>query len=668
MSRNHEQPSTRTSQHTNLAAHERCGPRTAELMSSTDVIEDEIEIPSGAALRRAWHSIPELRTGWIGTILFALFGALGRLVVPLIIKSAIDRGFNDRAQSGGVQFAYTAKLCLIGAIGITLTAWSNRTAVVRLGVTSERGLAVLRERAVRRILDLSLQQHSDQRRGVLVARVTSDIESLSEFFSWSAIAWITNIVVMTVVGAAMLIIDWRLALVSFVASIPIVPFMRYMQKRLRVAHGAVREHVANYLGQISELIGAASLIRAYRAETLVGEAAIEASDRRRRASAHSGQQSAYLGIGNEVFQVAAIAAVIGVGLALGSRHALSAGTLVGFVFLVTRFLEPLGELAEVVDQTQRAIAGMVRVLDLLDIPLSVTDPVHPIALPPGPLAISFRNVDFAYPIRTNDLAPEEQSLHSAPVDTGSVDTGPVDTGPVDTGPVDANRFAIENLSFELAPGKTVAVVGATGSGKSTLAKLLVRTADPTGGDISLGNVAISTVAFADLRERVHLVPQDPFLFEATIGENVSMADPTLDTAGQLTLFDELGIGDWIRSLPDGLDTQVGERGGLLSAGERQLVVLARTRACNPDVLVLDEATSSVDATTEARLAETIMHLAEGRTTVVIAHRLTTAARADRVLVMEAGRIVEDGSPAELSELADGHYARLLDAWKTATLS
>ena len=167
---------------------------------------------------------------------------------------------------------------------------------------------------------------------------------------------------------------------------------------------------------------------------------------------------------------------------------------------------------------------------------------------------------------------------------------------------------------------------------------------------------------------MQLVPQDPFLFDTTIGANLSLADPVLDDTGKLALFDELGIGDWIRALPSGLATNVGERGALLSAGERQLVVLARTRACNPSILVLDEATSSVDATTEARLAETIMHLASGRTTIVIAHRLTTAARADRVVVMEAGAIVEDGAPGELVGRPDGHYARLWSAWQTASRS
>ena len=599
--------------------------------------DEQISEASSAVLGRAWRSVPEFRIGWKGTLALALFGALGRLVVPLLIRQTIDRGFRD----GRVQLGYVVTLCSLSCVGLLATSWSTRSAIVRLGTTSERGLAVLRERIVRRILDLSLQQHGEQRRGVLVARATSDVEALSEFFSWSAIAWITNAVVMLVVAVAMTIIDWRLAMITFVITMPIVPFMRLMQNRLRSSHGEVREQDGAYLGQVSELIGGASLIRAYRAESLVGQATLATSERRRASNVKTGLQSAFLGVGNQVFEVAAVIAVVAIGLSIGSDGAITAGTLVGFVFLVSRFLEPLGELSEVVDQTQRAAAGITRVLDLLDTRTDVSDPPSPQPLPPGPLDITFHDVSFAYPVRSSGPTAEPGVDDEVPV------------------------FAIGGLNLHLEAGRTVAVVGATGSGKSTLARLLVRTVDPDHGEVRLGGIAVSAVAFSELRHRVQLVPQDPFLFDTTIGANIALANPTLDEAGQLALFDELGIGDWVRNLPLGLRTEVGERGALLSAGERQLVVLARTRGCNPDILVLDEATSSVDATTEARLAETIMHLATGRTTVVIAHRLTTAARADRVIVMDAGTVVEDGTPLELARRKDGYYARLWEAWQAS---
>ena len=591
-----------------------------------------------SALRRAWRGVPEFRVGWKGTLGLALVGALGRLVVPLLIRQAI----NDGLKANEVHLGYIGALCATGALALAATSWASRLSIVRLGSTSERGLATLRERIVERILGLSLQQHGELPRGVLVARATSDVETLSEFFSWAAIAWITNAVVMVVVGVAMFLLDWKLALVTLIMSSVIVPFMTTMQRRLRVAHAEVREHVGSYLGQVAELVSAAPLIRAYGAGEAVGGSTTAASERRRKASVRTGAQSAVLGVGNQFVEVAIVVAIIVVGLGRTGSSALSSGTLIGFVFLVSRFLEPLGELTEVVDQTQRAISGIDRILDLLDIPTDLAEPASARPLPPSDLAIDVDHVSFRYPVRHTDEAT------AAPI------------------PVDAHAaFALRDLSLHIDAATTVAIVGATGSGKSTLARLIARTLDPTSGTVRIGDVALTDVASTDLRHRVQLVPQEPFLFDTTIGSNVALADATLDRNAQEAVFDELGIGEWLRSLPLGLDTEVGERGALLSAGERQLVVLARTRAANPDVLVLDEATSSVDATTEARLGETIVHLATGRTTVVIAHRLTTAARADRVLVMSDGVIVEDGAPNELLRRPAGEYARLWAAWQKA---
>ena len=613
-------------------------------------------------LRRSWQSVPEFRIGWKGTLGLALLGALGRLVVPLLIRQAIDRGL----VAGNVRVGYVAALCGAGFGGLLLTAGANRIAVVRLGTTSENGLAVLRERIVARILGLSLHQHSNQRRGVLVARATSDVETLSEFFSWAAIAWITNAVVMAVVGTAMLVIDWQLGLTALALSALIIPFMRVMQQRLRTAHGEVRAHVGSYLGQVAELVGSASLIRAYQAGPVIETSTIAASDRRRRANVKASAQSAVLGVGNQFIEVGVIVAVVLIGLSRTGSHVVSAGTLIGFVFLVSRFLEPLGELSEVVDQTQRAIAGITRVLDLLDLPVDLVEDPTPRPLPLGALGVNFDHVRFSYPQRLLHNADDEDDDKGDDNDDDESDTGTASDLPLFAGAKAAvGPFLIDDLNICISAGTIVAIVGATGSGKSTVARLLSRSVDPDGGVVRVGGVDLRHVAFDDLHRRVQIVAQEPFLFTTTIGANLRLANPLLTPNEQLTIFDALGIGDWIRAMPLGLDTEVGERGALLSAGERQLVVLARTRACNPDVLILDEATSSVDATTEARLAETIMALASGRTTVVIAHRLTTAARADRVLVMSDGRVVEDGTPAELLSDPDGHYARLWNAWQVS---
>jgi ATP-binding cassette subfamily B protein len=222
-----------------------------------------------------------------------------------------------------------------------------------------------------------------------------------------------------------------------------------------------------------------------------------------------------------------------------------------------------------------------------------------------------------------------------------------------------------DLTVHIPAGQQVAVVGETGSGKTTLGRLIARLADPTAGSVLVGGVPLTRVSNADLRDRLTVVPQEPFLFEGSIAANLLFARPNLRVADLESAIDALDLRDWLDTLPDGIDTEVGERGGQLSAGERQLVALIRASLVDPDVLVLDEATSSVDALTEVRLARALERLASGRTTIAIAHRLSTAARADRVLVLDHGRLVEDGTHTELVQ-AGGTYTRMYDAWVTAT--
>jgi ABC-type multidrug transport system fused ATPase/permease subunit len=230
-----------------------------------------------------------------------------------------------------------------------------------------------------------------------------------------------------------------------------------------------------------------------------------------------------------------------------------------------------------------------------------------------------------------------------------------------------DEAVLRHVTAHVPAGQQVALVGATGSGKTTLGRLIARFADPTIGEIRLGDVPLRYVSNADLRSRLVVVSQEPFLFDATIAENVGFAQPGTSVDDMEAMVRRLELEEWVSALPDGLMTTVGERGNDLSAGERQLVALLRAGVADPDVLVLDEATSSVDALTEVRISRALTHLAEGRTTIAIAHRLSTAARADRVLVLENGALVEDGSHDELV-LAGGVYARLYAAWMAATSS
>ena len=320
-------------------------------------------------------------------------------------------------------------------------------------------------------------------------------------------------------------------------------------------------------------------------------------------------------------------------MAVGPGGGLTAGALVGFIFLTYRFLEPIAEFTEVLDQTQTAVAGLRRVLGVLEIPVEPPPPEHPRPLPAGRLDIDIDDVTFAYRSR-------------------GVRSG-------------ADDVVLEHITAHIPAGQQVAMVGATGSGETTLGRLIARMADPIAGDIRLGGVPLSQVADSDLRGRLVVVAQEPFLFDDTIAANAAFSQPDIGRDRIERLVDELDIGDWVAGLPDGLDTRVGERGDALSAGERQLVALLRAGIADPDVLILDEATSSVDALTEVRTSRALVNLAAGRTTIAIAHRLSTAARADRVLVLDHGRLVEDGHHDELIA-AGGTYRRLHDAWLAAT--
>jgi ATP-binding cassette, subfamily B, bacterial len=601
-------------------------------MSATDSrIGSRTDSPLGAvaAISRGVKTAPEFAVGIGRTITYAMVGAVGRITVPILIQQAIDRGFKH----GQVNVGLISVLGLIGAAVVIATSLAQRAAVARLGYRSEDALYSLRVRLFEHIHRLSLAEHADERRGALVSRVTSDIETLSEFFRWGSVAWLLDGTLMVLVAGVMLAYDWVLALVAFVVAAPLMWVLRRVQGRLVRAYDAARTQNAAMLGAVSELVSGAATFRAYGATGEMSGRVRAAARRKADSQIRAGVIGAFLFPSGAVFSAITIASVIAVGVARGPASGLSAGALIGFIFLTYRFLEPIAEFTEILDQTQAAVAGFRRILSVLDIPAGPPDAVDPTPLPLIPLGIKLRAVDFAYRPRP--------------------------------GAEDLGELALNGVDVDIAAGERIAIVGATGSGKSTLALLVARLADPTSGAVLLGDVDLRDVANADLRRRLMMVPQEPFLFDDTIEANLAFGQPGVNQAGIEQAFADLGLADWLAALPNGLATEVGERGTQLSAGERQLVALARAYLARPDVLVLDEATSSVDPLTETRFARAMDRLSEGRTTIAIAHRLSTAARAERIIVMDHGVKVEDGSHAQL--IANrGTYAGLFDAWLTAT--
>ncbi|GAA3761075.1 ABC transporter ATP-binding protein [Micromonospora maritima] len=574
-------------------------------------------------LRRGLALSPELKTGLAGTLALALVYMIGRVAVPVAVQRGIDHGI-----VGGLDLDVISLTVTITAAVLVVTTACGYLMMRRLFTVSETALAGVRTRAFRHVHDLSMLHQQSERRGSLVSRVTSDVDQITQFLQWGGVILIVNLGQLLVTTAVMLAYSWQLTLVVLAAFAPAVLIIRLLQRRLAGAYGLVRQRTGTLLGAIGESVVGAPVIRAYGIAGRTARRLDAAIDGQRLAQQRAIRISI---VGSSVGELAAglaLAGVVVVGVNLGVDRTLSVGQLTAFLFLVTLFIQPVQIATEVLNEAQNAIAGWRRVLDVLDVAPDVADPgTQGRDLPSGPLDVRFAGVTFAYP-----------------------------GGP----PV------LHDVTLDIPAKSRVAVVGETGSGKTTFAKLLTRLMDPTEGEVLLSGVDLRRVRFDSLRARVVMVPQDGFLFDATVGENVRFARPDLTDERLTAAFTELGLADWLDGLPAGLDTPVGERGEALSVGERQLVALARAYVADPDLLVLDEATSAVDPATEVRLQRTLDAVTRGRTTLAIAHRLSTAQAADEVIVVDRGRIVQRGPHDELVRDTDSVYALLYASWLEQT--
>jgi ATP-binding cassette subfamily B protein len=587
-----------------------------------------------ATLRRGLAMMPEFRRGLPVTFLLALIATGGRVVVPIAVQQVIDRGL---AGPDGPDLDLVTVLVGLCALVVVITAVAVYRMNVRLFRTTESALAGLRVRAFRHVHDLSVLHQQGERRGSLVSRVTSDVDQLSTFMQWGGVLGLVSVGQLAVATVVMALYSWQLTLLVLACFVPLGIAVRWFARRLADAYGVVRTRVGDVLAAVAESVVGAATVRAYGVRGRTAARIDAAIDRHYRASVDAQKVTAAVFVSGELVAAVANAAVVVVGVLLGLAGEISAGTLVAFLFLVTLFVAPVQTASEVLNEAQNAVAGFRRVLDVLDTEPDVRDPAiaepgRVRQLPEGPLGVRFEHVSFRY-------------------------------GP-------GARKALDDVDLTLEPRRSVAIVGETGSGKTTFAKLVTRLMDPVEGRVLLGSdengwVPLHDVAFASLRARVVMVPQDGFLFDATVADNVRYGRPGMTDAHVSAAFDELGLGAWVQGLPEGVATQVGQRGESLSAGERQLVAVARAYVADPDLLVLDEATSAVDPATERRLTRALDALTEGRTTLTIAHRLSTAERADEVLVVDAGRVVQRGTHEQLV-VAEGPYARLHASWRRSS--
>lgn len=585
-----------------------------------------------ATIRRGLSLSPELRRGLAGTIGIALVATAGRVIVPIAIQQIIDGGLDD----GAIDIGFVVQMTLIALAAVLITAGATGWMHLRLARVAETALSGLRIRAFRHIHDLSMLHQASEQRGVLVSRVTSDVDQISRFMQWAGLMIIINGGQAILALIVMLVLSVPLGLIV-VALVPFIVLMiRWFQSRLEVAYLIVRERVGHMLALLAETVVGAPVIRAYGIESGTRKRLEEAIESHRSAAVKAGRLSASFSGAGEISSSVVVAAVLVVGTVMAAQGSTTVGTVVAFLFLVQLFVQPVQIMGEAVNEAQTAVAGWRRVLDILDIAPDVADPgPDGVDLPHEAVGVHFERVTFRYP----------QSGQPAAGATASP--------------------ALRDTTIEIPPEQRLAIVGETGSGKTTFAKLLSRLMDPTEGRVLIGNVDVRTLRFASLRDRVVMVPQDGVLFRGSIADNVRMGRPDATEEDLVAVFDHLGLREWLNELAAGLDTPVGERGSALSVGERQLVTLVRAAIADPDLLILDEATSAVDPVTEVRISQALNELTAGRTVVTIAHRLSTAEAADRILVFDQGEIVQDGTHAQL-KTDGGVYGRLYSSWERGT--
>ncbi|MBM9503751.1 ABC transporter ATP-binding protein [Actinacidiphila acididurans] len=587
--------------------------------------QDVLPAPRNAQmilLRSLLH--PHRSRLWLATVLLLVQQAAVQ-AGPLLVAYAIDHAIP--AVRDGRHGALIAVAC--GYLGCGLASGILQRAFIRVAaLISQDVLIELRGRIFRHAQSLSLDFHERYTSGRLISRATSDVESIRELLSDGLEELIEVVLSAVYISVLLLILDWRLGLATMVSYGPLYVAIRSFQRRSMVAYRKRSTATAAVIVKFTETMNGIRPVKAFRREEPNDAAFGELNHRHERANGDAILEMARYVVGSRLIANIAIAAIVLWGAYRVAQGGLALGVLAAFVLYLRRLYDPIDRLGMFLNSYQSAAASLEKIAGLLAQEPGVPEPARPVPLPERPAgqpgrAVVFEDVRFAY--RTG----------------GEV---------------------LPVFGLRVPAGQTVAVVGATGAGKSTLAKLLARFYDPTDGRIMLDGVPLRELAPADLRRGVVMVTQESFLFSGTVAENITIGRPDASRAEVEAAAKAIGAHDFIAALPDGYDTDVRKRGGRISAGQRQLVAFARALLADPGVLILDEATSSLDIPGERAVQHAMHTVLHGRTAVIIAHRLSTVEIADRVLVMRDGRIVEDGTPEEL--IADsGHFAGLHQAWQ-----
>ncbi len=559
---------------------------------------------------------PRWRAILVATASICLFTGAS-LAKPLVIQYALDSGVAERDRGA---------LVLAGGLflGLIITIYFFQAASTYL--VNRIGQDFLRELRVRLFTHyqrMSLAFFGRENAGRLVARMTSDVATINDVLNNGFLMVVQS--TLTLVGATviLLVLSWQLSLATAIILPPLIIATAIFRVYSRRAYGSVRERIADVLIHMQESFSGLRVVQAFAREQHNMERFGAINERNFEANVNTVRISAMY------FPVVEWLSGLGIGVILyfGGRQvagdAVTVGTVTAFVFYLEFIFQPIQNLSQVYDMVQSAGAALNKIFGVLGIRPDVPEPAKPAKME-GHLQgrITLRSMTFGY---------------------------------------DPARPVLSDINLEIAPGQHVVLVGPTGAGKSTLAKLMTRFYDPTDGTVAIDGYDLRTLASKDLRRSVTMVPQEGFLFTGSIRENILFGRPGATDAEVVSACRSLGIHEFIMSLPNGYETLVSFRGSRLSAGEKQLVSIARAFLADPPVLILDEATSSLDPATEEQVEEALRRLLKGRTSVVIAHRLSTAEHADRVLVVDKGTIVEDGHHAELLARG-GYYSALYRQW------
>jgi ATP-binding cassette subfamily B protein len=572
------------------------------------------------SLRLLGSLVRPVRTHVILTMLVVVVSTAAQVAGPTFIALGINNGLPALLEQDWLPLVLAVVAYLgTGIIGAVLIAWYT----VLSARISQAMLFDLRKRVFLHTQRLSLDFHESYTSGRIIARQTSDLDAIRELLDSGINQLVSGLLYMLFTAAALIALDWVAGLVLFGSLVPLAMLTRWFQKRSQLRFRDTRTASARLIVHFVETMTGIRAVKAFRKEKRNEAEFASLTEDYRSANQRVIQLFGIFDPGLVLIGNVALAIVLLVGGLRVAEGSLLIGTLLATLLYTRQFFAPAEEMAMFYNSYQSAAAALEKISGVLEEKPSVPDPTRPIDLRKAQGRVSFTGVEFAYK---------------------------------------ADRVILPTFDLEIPAGQTIALVGSTGAGKSTLAKLISRFYDPSQGTVALDGVDLRKLHPKDLRRAIVMVTQEAYLFSGTVADNIALGKPDATRDEIVRAAKAVGAHEFIESLPNGYDTDVNKRGGRVSAGQRQLLSFARAFIADPVVLILDEATASLDIPSERLVQEGLLTLLADRTAVIIAHRLSTVAIADRVLVMEHGRIVEDGTPAELIA-GTGRFAQLHAAWR-----